>query len=330
MPRGGVGDAAGTVPVSGAPTPCQGRKRPPDPAEANDRRGARCGGRPARRAARIARLRKPTPPKYARCRGATRRSPRRSEDHGQARRRLRPRPAVLRRRKSVGPERLSRPVGGQPGIRGFRSSAEEELRTEGRTLPGHAAEAEHAAEALRERIGSSADPQDQRGRKQTPCQRRGRPADVSRLGSNRRVPARRDRRTTQADHSGPRAHRRRHSLRSEHRVRPAEHSGLLPSVGDGGIHPAGRSRSADRGRPQQPHLPLLTPVPAPRGVLRSGHRDDPDRGARPRYARSGWCSPTDGRSSRAWSAYRGEMVALRASTPRRSVAARATPCPSSS
>ena len=85
-------------------------------------------------------------------------------DHGQARSRLRPRSAVLRRREGVGPERLSRPVGGQPGIRGFASSAEE-LRTGRGTFSGH------AAEALRERIGSSADPQDQRGRIRTPRQR---------------------------------------------------------------------------------------------------------------------------------------------------------------
>ena len=78
----------------------------------------------------------------------------------------------------------------------------------------------HAAEALRERIGSSADPQYQGGRNQTPCQRECHLSDAFQLGSNRRVPASRDQRT-QADHSGPRAHRRRYSLRSELRVRPA-------------------------------------------------------------------------------------------------------------
>ena len=47
----------------------------------------------------------------------------------------------------------------------------------------------HAAEALRERIGSSADPQDRSGRIQARCQRRCRRADDPPPGSNRRVPA---------------------------------------------------------------------------------------------------------------------------------------------
>ena len=78
----------------------------------------------------------------------------RSRDHVEAASRLRPRSTVLRRREGVDPERLSRPVGDQPGIRGFTSGTEE-LRA-GRTFAGH------AAEALREHSGSSADPQDQR------------------------------------------------------------------------------------------------------------------------------------------------------------------------
>jgi hypothetical protein len=64
---------------------------------------------------------------------------------------------------------------------------------------------------LRERTGSSADPQDQLGRKQAPCQRGCHRADGFQLGSNCRVPASRDGRT-QADYSGPRAHRRRYLL----------------------------------------------------------------------------------------------------------------------
>ena len=150
-------------------------------------------------------------------------------DHGQARNHLRPRSAVLRRCESVGPERLSCPVSDQPGIRGFTSSAEE-LRAGG-TFAGH------AAEALRERIRSSADPQDQRGRKQAPCQRECRRGDGFQLGSSRRVPQGRGR-TTQTDPCGPRTYRRRYPLPGEHRVRAGGRLWLLSSVGGGVRTPA--------------------------------------------------------------------------------------------
>jgi hypothetical protein len=210
MSRGGVGDATGTVPeaVHGAPTPCEGRKRPPVPAEANDRGGTRYGGLQARRepvSPGRGSVRRRSAPAVVEQPGDRLGAP--SSDHDQARSLLRCRTAVLRRREGVGPERLSRPVGGQPRIRGFASSAEE-VRSGGGTFRGH------AAEALRERIGSSTDPQDLHGRNQAPPQRGCHRADGFQVGSNRWVPASRDRRT-QADHCGSRAHRRRYSLRGE-------------------------------------------------------------------------------------------------------------------
>ncbi len=117
--------------VPGTPTPCQGRKRPPEPATADDRGGARYGGRPARHEpvsrGRGSLGRRSTPAVVEQPGDHLGRTGR---DHGQARNHLRPRSAVLRRREGVGPERLSRPVGGQPGIRSCAGSAEE-LRTGG-------------------------------------------------------------------------------------------------------------------------------------------------------------------------------------------------------
>ncbi len=128
MPRGGVGDATGTVPeaVPGAPTPCQGRKRPPVPATANDRGGARYGGRPTRQqpvSPGRGSLRRRSTPALVEQPDDRLASP--GRDHGQARSRLHPSSVILRRREGLGPERLSHPVGGQPRIRSVASSAEE-------------------------------------------------------------------------------------------------------------------------------------------------------------------------------------------------------------
>ena len=75
---------------------------------------------------------------------------------------------------------------------------------------------------------------------------------------------------------------------------------LLPSVGDGGIHPAGRSRSADRGRPQHPSASPRPATGTPRCSAKRASRRSRPRCRRP-CARSGWCSPTDARSNRVWS-----------------------------
>ena len=220
MPRGGVGDATGTVSVPGAPTPCQGRKRPAVPAEGDDRGGTQCGDRQARREPvsplRASVRRRSTPVVVEQ--SSDRLGPAGS-DHGQARIRFRARSAVLCGRAGVGPERLSRPVGIQPGIPGFASSSDE--RRAGGRFAGH------AAEALREPIGSSAGPQGQRDRKQAPCQRRCRRADDLALEAHSRVPASRDRRTQKTDRAGPRTHCRGYALRSELRVGPAGRSGVV-------------------------------------------------------------------------------------------------------
>ena len=156
MPRGGVGDATGTVPEPfPRPHPVPGAKTPACPSRSKRSRRSSIRRSTGPATACIARPRKRTPPKYASCRGATRRSPRRSRQR--PRPGSKPSPPPLRRfapTRGRGPRAAIAPCRRPAGNSRLREQRGGAPIREG-TFPGY------AAEALRERVGSSADPQDQ-------------------------------------------------------------------------------------------------------------------------------------------------------------------------
>ena len=184
MPRGGVGDATGTVPELPAPPPrVRGENaRLAQQKETIEEELDTAVDRPGD--SRIARPRKPMPPKYAGCRGATRRSPRHVQAATTARLEADSPPAPpfcadARAWAQSGYRALSAASREFEASRAARRSAER-----GRSVPLGTLLKPYENASDRALIRKT----DAVGR-QAPCQRLCHRADAFQPGSDRRVPA---------------------------------------------------------------------------------------------------------------------------------------------